>query len=329
MTLLLAIVLSFGPALAAAAFVYWLDRYEKEPKRLIGLVFGWGALVAVLGALGAQLVLDGAMLALTDSEDTSDLVGATLFAPLTEESLKGLAVLAIFLLLRREFDSLLDGLVYSGVVALGFAATENVLYLYGEALEQGLPAMMTLFVLRIVLGIWNHPLYTAFIGIGLAISRFHRSAWARWTAPVLGWTGACLVHSLHNGLATAAAASQPYVVGMLAFDWAGWLFMAVLILVAIRQEGRLLASELGDEVQGGFLSPGQYHAATSSWRRTGACLRALPAGRWRATRRFYQLCGELAHKKNQLNQMGDENGNVAHVQQLRTEMSTLSRQAMA
>jgi hypothetical protein len=40
-------------------------------------------------------------------------------------------VLAVFLFFRNEFDSLLDGIVYGGITALGFAATENVLYLFG------------------------------------------------------------------------------------------------------------------------------------------------------------------------------------------------------
>ena len=29
-----------------AAFVNWLDRYEKEPKILLGAAFGWGAVIA-------------------------------------------------------------------------------------------------------------------------------------------------------------------------------------------------------------------------------------------------------------------------------------------
>ena len=48
-----------------------------------------------------------------------------MIAPIIEESLKGLAVLLVFLLFRKEFDSILDGIVYAAITALGFAATEN------------------------------------------------------------------------------------------------------------------------------------------------------------------------------------------------------------
>src|SRR6185436_10697745 len=93
MAFLLAVILSFGPALACAATVYWLDRYEKEPKVLLGAVFGWGAIVAALGALVAQTILGGVMQLVSASEAAADFAGGSVFAPVTEESLKGFAVL--------------------------------------------------------------------------------------------------------------------------------------------------------------------------------------------------------------------------------------------
>ncbi|MBK8313597.1 MAG: PrsW family intramembrane metalloprotease [Acidobacteria bacterium] len=40
------------------------------------------------------------------------------------------------ILFRRDFDSVVDGIVYAGVVALGFAAMENVEY-YGRSFADG------------------------------------------------------------------------------------------------------------------------------------------------------------------------------------------------
>jgi RsiW-degrading membrane proteinase PrsW (M82 family) len=132
---LLALLLSFVPALLCAGLVYWLDRYEKEPRILLGAVFGWGAVMAVIGAVLAQWLLEGAVTLVTGSQKVADLAGMTLFAPVTEESLKGIAVLVVFLVVRRELDSVMDGIVYAAVTALGFAATENVFYLFGEYME--------------------------------------------------------------------------------------------------------------------------------------------------------------------------------------------------
>jgi len=44
----------------------------------------------------------------------------------------------------------------------------------------------------------------------------------------------------------------------------------------------------------------------------------------RTTSRFYQVCGELAHKKEQLSRLGDESGNSAMIAALRTELATLA-----
>lgn len=329
MGFLAALFLSFVPALLCAAVVYWLDRYEKEPRLLLGAVFFWGAVVAVLGALIAQLVLAGAVTAATGSERAADVAGSTLFAPITEESLKGIAILAVFLVLRREFDSMLDGIVYSAIVALGFAATENVFYLYGEFTENGMEGLLSLFVVRVILGIWNHPFYTAWIGIGLALSRLSPNLLVRWLAPPLGWAVALGFHSLHNTLATFSEGTPGLGLLMFVVDWFGWLSISVLILVSIYREGRLLGTHLAEEVGLGRLTPAQYKTATSSWAQSGARLRTLVGAGRRPTRRFYQVCGELAHKKAHLARLGDEGHNVVLIEKLRAELVVLSSQAIA
>ena len=328
MGFLAAFLLSFIPALLCAATVYWLDRYEKEPRILLGAVFGWGAVIAVIGAVVAQGFLEGAMTAAGSSEQATDFAGMALFAPVTEESLKGIAVLLVFLVLRREFDSVLDGIIYAAVVALGFGATENLFYLYGRYAESGMEGMLGLFVLRIVMGIWDHPFYTSFIGIALAVSRLNRSTLVRWLAPPVGWCVALGFHGLHNTLATLSEGTPALGGLMLLVDWSGWLAMSLLIFILIRREGRLLGTHLKEEMAAGRLSLEQYRTASSSWARTGARLRALFRGRMGATRRFYQVCGELAHKKEQLARLGDEGCNTALVEKLRAELAGLSGKAV-
>ena len=263
----------------------------------------------------------------TGSAKVAGFAGTALFAPLAEESLKGFAVLVVFWAARREFDDVLDGIVYAGVVALGFAATENFLYLYGESLEHGVRGLLRLFVVRGVLGAWDHPFYTAFVGIGLAVSRLARSAAVRSLAPPAGWAVAVGCHALHNTLATLAAGTPALAGVMWLVDWSGWLAMGLLILWALRREAALLADHLAEEVEHGRLTAAQYRTAVSSWAQSGARLRAALCGRLTPTRRFYQVCGELAHKKHQLALLGDEGCNAALVEQLRAELGRLSPEA--
>lgn len=329
MAFLLAVLLSFVPALACAATVYWLDRYEQEPKILIGAVFSWGAIVATLGAIVAQTFLGGVMEAAQAPAEAVDFAGGSVFAPVTEESLKGFAVLLVFWVVRRELDSILDGIVYAATAALGFAATENVLYLYGEYTETGLGGMFGLFFLRVVLGAWDHAVYTSFIGVALAMARLSRSMALKGLLPPIGWVIAVGTHSLHNTLAALAAETPESGVLMFLIDWSGWVFFALLVLWCILREKRMLGRHLAEEVHFGRLTPQQYHTAMSGRARTRARLRAALTGRLAATRRFYEICGELAHKKNQLARYGEEDGNAAVIEGLRREMEQLSSHAAA
>jgi hypothetical protein len=142
----------------------------------------------------------------------------------------------------------------------------------------------------------------------------------------IGWTLAIATHSLHNALAAASAKAPESAILMFLTDWTGWVFFAALVVWCIWREKRLLRRNLADEVQRGWLTEDQLRTATSGRARAGARVRAALAGKLKATRRFYDLCGELAHKKNQLARYGEEDGNTARVEALRQELVALAPQ---
>jgi hypothetical protein len=96
----------------------------------------------------------------------------------------------------------------------------------------------------------------------------------------------------------------------------------------IRREQGLLKKQLREEVGKGLLSPAQYSTALSFFQ-FSARMAALSSGTLMSTARFYQVCGELAHKKEQLEKFGDEKGNMRIIQNLRAEMQRLAPQAKA
>lgn len=319
----LSLLLGFVPMFFLAAIIYWLDRYEKEPKLLLGGVFSWGAIVAVIGALILQIFLGESVLALTGSAALEEIVSSSLFAPVTEELLKGMAVLLVFLFFRHEFDSTLDGIVYAAVVALGFAATEDVLYYYSAYLESGTGGLLMLFFLRFVVFGWQHAFFTAFTGIGLAVARMTHNPLLKVSAPLAGLSVAISVHSLHNSLLTfleglAGLAAATFVA------WTGWLFMFIFIIWLIYREKTWLREYLQDEVELKTITPEQYRKVCSFMGYSQARLAALTRGRYRDTARFYQLCAELSHKKRQLATMGEETGNTGFIEALRAELIKIS-----
>jgi RsiW-degrading membrane proteinase PrsW (M82 family) len=189
MGLLVSVLFGFVPMFLFAAILYWIDRYEKEPRKLLLGSFVWGAVISAGFAFIVNTVLGMGIYLATGSEIFSDIAAAALVAPPVEETIKGLAVLLVFWTFRSEFDSTLDGIIYAGITALGFAATENVYYIYNYGyLESNYSGLLRLAFVRVILVGWQHPFYTAFIGIGLAGARLNRSMAMKLLLPIIGWS---------------------------------------------------------------------------------------------------------------------------------------------
>jgi protease PrsW len=326
MGVIASIFFGFIPMFLFAGFVYWVDRYEKEPKLLLGAVFIWGAVVASAGAFLINTLFGISIYAITGSEAAADLSTSALIAPVVEESLKGLAVLLVFLLIRREFDSILDGIIYAAITALGFAATENAYYIYTYGYAQsGWSGLLGLVFVRVILVGWQHPFYTAFTGIGLAVARLNRNTWVKIAAPLTGLAFAMAAHAFHNTLASLLSGAGVFI-GFF-FDWTGWFAMFIFVLVMVNREKKWMIEYLRDEVALGTLNQRQYRAAASFFDRLGAQMDAIQHGQLRRTGRFYQQLGELAHKKRQLARLGEETGNSAIIAKLRVEISSLALDA--
>ncbi len=325
--LLAALFFGFVPCFLFAYILYWLDRYEKEPKILLGAVFLWGVVVAAGGSYVLNSLFSITVFGFTGSEALAGLTGATISAPLVEETLKGLAVLVVFLVFRHEFDSLLDGLVYAGISALGFAAFENSIYIWRGYLSDGWEGVALLVFIRVILVGWQHPVYTSFIGMGLALARTSNSGLVKIGAPLAGWGLAMFTHAMHNLLATVPFFGELTCLLGSILDWLGVLFMFIVIISAGWAEQRTIAHHLREEVQMGIITPSQYRTASSGLALSFAWLASLFSGKFFATSRFYQVTAELAHKKEQLSKHGEESGNSALVQKYRQELAALSPRA--
>lgn len=254
-----------------------------------------------------------------------------LIAPVLEEIAKGLAVLLIFAIFKDEFDSILDGMIYAGVAALGFAATENVLYLYFMGYrENGTTGLVGLFFVRVILSAWLHPAFTALFGAGLAASRLSRNPWVKWGAPILGLAAAMLFHGLHNTMATVLGT---YVSGLSTLaitffvDWIGIAMVFALLLGALAEERAWMRRYLPEEVELGTITHAQLAIVCSLRAQFLARLRSRFAAKPGATgvadlptRDFLEACAHLAIKKHHLARVGDEGRNAQHVARLREQI---------
>ncbi|MCX4246875.1 PrsW family glutamic-type intramembrane protease [Paraliomyxa miuraensis] len=181
------VALAMVPIAIVLPVMLWLDRVEPEPWAALVHAFLWGATVSVLVASICNAtvgIIGGPVLASVTS------------APLVEEAMKAGGIL--YAVRRREVDGPMDGIIYAGWTAVGFAVVENVEYLV-QAQQEG--QLAAVFVLRGLMGPFAHPLFTAWTGlaIGGAVAAgrpvFPRMLW--------GYALAVLSHALWNGSAAA------------------------------------------------------------------------------------------------------------------------------
>ena len=318
------LVVAVVPAAVYALVVWWGDRYEKEPVWLLAVTFVWGAIPAIVISMLAEVIF-GVPLAGLQAERLANVLEASAIAPVVEEAVKGLALLGIFLALRREFDDVLDGVVYGALVGIGFGMTENLLYFTSTFFEGGWTDWgMVVFLRAAVFGL-NHAFFTAFTGAGLGVARMARRGWQKWLMPLVGLGAAVTFHGLHNLGVTLAEASLGGLLLSLVADAGGMLVLLVIVLLAWQQERRWIETELRGEV-GGLLTRSEYLAASVYGRRLRLWWNALVRGGWKAASRQareHRLVTELAFRKHQLRVLDDEE-DVA----LLTEIQGL-RQAIA
>ena len=103
------------------------------------------------------------------------MLAAPLSAPIVEEIAKSFGVLLVFWLLRAEFDNMRDGIVYGGMVGVGFNWYEAALYVVQNYDEHGFAAFGSQLGGRYAL-VWSrrtHALYRSCSGhfSGLRSSR--------------------------------------------------------------------------------------------------------------------------------------------------------------
>ncbi|MBI5303814.1 MAG: PrsW family intramembrane metalloprotease [Chloroflexi bacterium] len=327
MTLLIGFVLSIvliSIPSAIAMFVLWrLDRYEKEPLWLVGILFVWGALPAVILSFISQVILAEPLNILFGKTLAHSLTGIFV-APLTEETIKGAIILVLFLVYRREFDGVMDGILYGAMVGFGFSFVEDVLYLLGALDEKGWMGWGTLYVLRVGLFLLNHSLFTACIGAGFGLARVSKELWKKFAFPIAGWLLAMTLHGIHNtGAALGAETYGLLCIGATLVDWIGILMMFGLIVIALREEKKWF-KYLEPELQAGVIT-----AEESEWARN---LNARSTRGWRLLSRhgisgwlrwsrYVQMIVDLAYQ-NHLKQVdGESAATDRHIAALRQRIT--------
>lgn len=191
------------PALLYAVALTRLDRREPEPRAWLLAALLGGAIVAahVAHAVNARLLTWAGTL--TSAADVRPLTGG-FAAPLVEEVAKGAVLVALAGLGGRRLDGALDGIIYGGLVGIGFAFSENVVYLTFAMLQGGQAGLLRAVYLRALLGGCNHAAFTATTGAALGHAVAAASPRGRVALPAVGLALAVVQHVAWNAVAAHA-----------------------------------------------------------------------------------------------------------------------------
>ena len=150
------------PAIGLMQYVYSKDKVEQEPVNLVIRVFLFGALSGLVAGFlevfifaGFEMVVpEGALLLVLDN---------FICVAAVEEACKYFCLNTVKK--NPEFNYVFDAVVYSVAAALGFAAFENVLYVFSGGLVTA--------AVRAVLSVPGHMADGVVMGVFYGLARYH------------------------------------------------------------------------------------------------------------------------------------------------------------
>lgn len=146
------LALAVAPGLALAIYVYWRDKFEREPIRWVAFSFFLGLPAAFMAAIVSLFASRFLELVISHGELLRLALDAFLAVALVEEFFKWL-VIRVLIFKRSFFDEPYDGITYAVMVSLGFATIENILYVMEGGLQTALVRMFTAVPAHAVFGV--------------------------------------------------------------------------------------------------------------------------------------------------------------------------------
>jgi RsiW-degrading membrane proteinase PrsW (M82 family) len=316
-----------------------LDPYEREPLSLLALMALWGAVGATsLSAVGNVALRNWL------PPDVAVVFGRALYAPVVEELAKGSALVAFVVLSvwaggrfgMPRFEGVTDGIVYGAAIGLGFAFTEDVLYMLIGAQQQGLEQGYVAYLARrdfFGLSMLHHAIYSATFGVGLGLATWFRGSRTRSLLPVAGLVTAIGLHAFNNGWVSLTltrvygfeetlryleggggpirrqmqetAADASAAVGVA--DYALILLFGLMIYLWLRYQRKVIRDELAEEAASGLISRTELELLPRYWQRTWWYWQLVRSGqweRWRVLKRIHNELVDLAFTKHRYRRTG-------------------------
>ncbi|WP_159449389.1 PrsW family intramembrane metalloprotease [Demequina sp. NBRC 110051] len=239
--------------LAFMLVLYRMELFDRRSPLTVLGALAWGAFAAPgLASIAAPAMHDVVAAALPIDEAWV----SSFAAPLVEEPLKWLGIVALALIPGARLRSAADGLFYGAVVGLGFQVSESFMYSAILSSDGTAATVWAMLLLRGVIGgLWNHPTFSGMAGAGVGYF-FNASAgpWRRWGVLVGTLALAVTVHGFFN---TPIVNANAFVSSIVKGVPVLLLFLWVLRWAHLR-ERRTFAGLAADVVPDDLVSPADF-----------------------------------------------------------------------
>ncbi len=257
----LSLIAAYAPVILYAVFVWWLDRYEREPRSIILAAFLWGALGSFVISLVLEFLIQQPLNLLMQSDERTLSILSFTLAPAIEEVSKALLLFLLFF--YYNFDNVTDGIVYGAIVGFGFTASENLLSFSAIYFSTGTAAWLSIIVFRIMITSLAHGVFTAIVGAGLGLvktTRFRAGGHLGSFIIPLTLLAAIGLHSLFNLSALLMQYISPlFILLNLSLVLVGVTVLLLVMFIVLEQESSSIGRELLPELESGFITEWEYN----------------------------------------------------------------------
>lgn len=183
------LTLAIAPCIAIALYIFIRDKNKKSQQALLINSFVLGAVALVLSVLFAKV------LKMLYHPQNDTIIGTLLYAfinvALTEEFSKFFFV-RYFSYPRKEFVEPFDGILYSVFVAMGFAALENIMYIF---LQPSYYLSVYVGSVRMITAIPLHASVAVIMGYFIGLAKFSQKPKSYL---LVGLLAATLIHGIYD-----------------------------------------------------------------------------------------------------------------------------------
>lgn len=183
----LLIALTLAPAVAISSYIYWRDKFDREPLHIMLWSFVGGcASVAptLLLELGAEDIIK-----YLPSHFPIVFIRAFIGVAIIEEGCK-LFFLRTYAYKSKHFDEPYDGITYAVMVSMGFATVENFMYVF----DSDVPLQVAL--LRMFTAVPAHGTFAILMGYFVGLAKFKGSNKTMYI--IIGLLTATLFHGAYD-----------------------------------------------------------------------------------------------------------------------------------